>query len=265
MILSSVRLKNIPEEQSTSFPWTLGLIQNFAEIEFQKNITFFVGENGSGKSTVLEGIAAASRVPIAGSLSIEEDESLAAALSLSRNLILSYHLKVNHGLFVRAEDFIGFARSIKNQIKELNLEIEEMKSGYKGGDIKLMIGPIEGEKQSLLAKYTADLEAMSHGEGFLHFFKNRLTTKGLYLIDEPEAALSPQRQLALIHLIRQNVLITDSQFIIATHSPLIMAMPESEVMYFANNTIQRVNYKETEHYQLSKGFMDDPELYLSRL
>ncbi len=265
MILSSFRLRNFPEDKKDQFPFTLPLIQNLEEIEFTKNISFFVGENGSGKSTILEAIAAYCEVPLAGSFRLEDDESLAAANELANYLRLSYHEKTRHGFFVRAEDFIGYARSLKNQIKELDKEIEEVKENFTGGDINLTLGAIEGEKNSLIDRYSADMEAMSHGEGFLKFFTSRITAKGLYLIDEPEAALSPTRQLSLLSLIIEKVKKTGSHFIIATHSPIIMSIPDSEVLYFQDGTIKKIDYKETEHYQLTKNILDDPSSIMNIL
>ena len=250
MILSSVRLRNFPEDQQDQFPWTLPLIKNLEQVEFSSLITFLVGDNGSGKSTLLEGIAAASSVPIAGSKRLEDDASLAAADSLANYMSLRYKDKSYHGFFVRAEDFIGFARKMKDEITALDKEMEELKEGWTGGDMKLALGPIEGEKQSLIKRYTKDLEAMSHGEGFLQFFKSRITGRGLYLIDEPEPALSPQNQLVLLSIIIEKAQKTGSQFIIATHSPIIMACPGSSVLSFSENLIEEVDYRDTDHYNI---------------
>lgn len=265
MILKSVRLRNLPENKIADYPWSLPLIKNFSLINFNKNISFFVGENGSGKSTVLEAIAAATQVPIAGSERIENDSSLSGALDLSDYLSLKYEDRVSHGLFIRAEDFIGFARKIKKEIAALDNEIEETKANWKGGDIKLAIGAMDGEKNQLISRYSEDLEAMSHGEGFLKFFNARITGRGLYLIDEPEAALSPSRQIGLIALILQKVKELDAQFIIATHSPLIMAIPNSEVLYFNGGEILSTNYKETEHYRLTMQILSNPESFFAEL
>lgn len=265
MILSTLRLKNFPEEEQDTFPWSLPLIKNLETLTFEKNISFFVGENGSGKSTILEAIAAYTEVPLAGSLRLEEDESLAASNRLADYLSIRYAEKTRHGFFIRAEDFIGFSRNIKNQIKELDDEIEEVKANFTGGDIKLTIGTLEGEKNNYIKRYSKDLEAMSHGEGFLKFFTSRITAKGLYLIDEPEAALSPTRQLSLLSLILEKVKTTGSHFIIATHSPIIMSVPNSEVFHFQEGLITKIDYKETEHYQLTKMILDTPEQIMKEL
>jgi len=214
MILSKLRLRNYPEDEADKFPWTLPIVKDLEELQFEKNISFFVGENGSGKSTILEAIAAYTEVPLAGSLRLEDDESLAASNRLADYLSLRFAEKTHHGFFVRAEDFIGFSRHIKQQIRELDKEIE-----------------IKGERANFIKRYSKDLEAMSHGEGFMKFFTSRITGKGLYLIDEPEAALSPTRQLSLLALILEKVKTTGAHFIIATHSPIIMSVPDSEVFY----------------------------------
>ncbi len=265
MILSTLRIRNYPEDKQDQFPWTLPLIKNLEELSFEKNISFFVGENGSGKSTLLEAIAAYTEVPLAGSYRLEDDESLAAANALADFLSLRFAEKTHHGFFVRAEDFIGFSRNIKNEIKELEKEIEEAKANFQGGDMKLLLGPMEGEKNNFIRRYTKDLEAMSHGEGFMKFFTSRITGKGLYLIDEPEAALSPTRQLSLLSLIIEKVKKTGSHFIIATHSPIIMSVPDSEVFYFQEGQISKVDYKETEHYMLTKSILDNPERVMGEL
>lgn len=265
MILSTVRLRNSPEEEQENYPWNLPLIKNLETLEFEKNISFFVGENGSGKSTILEAIAAYTEVPLAGSHRLEDDESLAGANRLADYLSIRYAEKTHHGFFVRAEDFIGFARNIKKEIKALDQEIKEVKETFTGGDIKLAIGTIEGEKNSLIKRYSNDLEAMSHGEGFLKFFTSRITAKGLYLIDEPEAALSPSRQLSLLSLIIEKVKTTNSHFIIATHSPIIMSIPNSEVFYFEEGQISKVDYKTTTHYQLTKMILENPESVMREL
>lgn len=265
MIISNLRIRNYPEEGIDDFPWTLPLIQNFEEITFEKNISFFVGQNGSGKSTILEAMAAYTEVPLAGSYRLEDDKSLAAANELANYLYMKFVDKTRHGFFVRAEDFIGFARNIKKEIAALQKEIDEVKETFSGGDIKLTIGAIEGEMNQLINRYSNDLEAMSHGEGFLKFFTSRITAKGLYLIDEPEAALSPSRQLSLLSLIKEKVERTGSHFVIATHSPIIMSIPESEVFYFDDGKISKIDYKDTEHYQLTKAIIENPNQVMNEL
>jgi predicted ATPase len=263
MILDGIGLRNLPD--SEDFPFNLPLIKNLENIHFSKPISFFVGENGAGKSTLLEGIAAHLNLPTAGSQAIDEDPSLESARYLSKYLSLKMQQRSTHGFFSRAEDFIGFVKYIKSQIEGLSQEIKEIEETMVGGDIQLATKYIKAERQELIDRYTENLDAMSHGEGFLKFFVSRITGKGLYLIDEPEAALSPQRQLSLISLIKKKVDDTGSQFIIATHSPIIMAIPEAEIFYFEAGKISLKPYYETEHFTLCKSFITSPELYLKDL
>ena len=263
MIINSVSLRNLPETEE--FPFTLPLIKNFEPIIFNNNITFFVGENGAGKSTILEALAYKLNIPVAGTASSDLDPAFESARKLGKFLSLQQTSKSTSGFFLRAEDFIGFVKNINTQIAELNAELENIKNTWTGGDITFAFGAVEGEKKALIARYGEDLDALSHGEGFLKFFISRITGKGVYLIDEPEAALSPQRQLSLISLIRQKVKEVDAQFIIATHSPIIMAITEAEILHFKDGKIAPKAYKETEHYQLTKQFLDNPELFLREL
>lgn len=263
-LLQSVSLRNFPEEDNR-YPFNLPLVKNFEGINFNSNITFFVGENGAGKSTILEGIAANLNLPTAGSLSIEFDPMLEPARRFGNMLWLRQTSKTHRGFFTRAEDFIGFVRSIQRQIAELNAEIEEVKHTWTGGDITLALGAIKGERDALIQRYGEDLDAMSHGEGFLKFFLSRITGKGIYLIDEPESALSPQRQLSLIALIRQKAKDEDAQFIIATHSPIILSIPEAKIFHFGNGKVEPIAYKDTEHYKLTKDFLGNPEAFLRGL
>lgn len=262
MLLKKFYLRNIPETQD--FPFNLDIIKNFEEISFISNVTFFVGENGSGKSTILEGLAAYLGLPVAGSQSINDDPMLASARYLAKYLSVVKSGNIS-GFISRAEDFIGFVKSIQKQITDLDNEIKEIQESWTGGDISLALGAVQGERKALVSRYGENLDAMSHGEGFLKFFLSRITGRGLYLIDEPEAALSPQRQLSLISLIMRKVKENGSQFIIATHSPIVMSIPNADILEFKEGKISKVTYTETEHYQLTRSFLENPEVYLREL
>ncbi len=263
MILQSFGLRNLPETEE--FPFNLELVKNLPYISLKKPVTFFVGENGSGKSTLLEAIAYASGVPTAGGISISDDPLMEPARALGKMLSLRYVEKSTRGFFARAEDFIGFVKNILRSIAELDAEIKDIKETWTGGDINLALSPLLSERKEITDRYTENLDAMSHGEGFLKFFNTRITGKGLYLIDEPEAALSPARQLSLISLIRQKIKEVDSQFIIATHSPIILSIPEAQILQFKDGAITEVKYTETENFQLTRQFLENPDVYLKEL
>ena len=132
-----------------------------------------------------------------------------------------------------------------------------------GTGLKLAVGAVHGQKEALLRKY-GDLTQVSHGEGFLKVLQGRLQPEGIYLIDEPEAALSPQRQLALFSLIKNLAENNACQFFIATHSPILMTLPNATIFQFSE-TLQKVRFDETEHFTIMKNFLNNPESFLRYL
>ncbi|MCA0364072.1 MAG: AAA family ATPase [Bacteroidetes bacterium] len=263
MTIESFGLRNLPD--SEAFPFNLPLIKNLETVKLKNNITFLVGENGAGKSTLLEALAYATNIPVAGGMAIADDPLMQAARELGKMLSVRYTQKSNSGFFSRAEDFIGFVKNIQQKIAGLSQEIQEIEDNWTGGDLNLATKYIKAERQALIDRYGEDLDAMSHGEGFLKFFLGRITGKGLYIMDEPEAALSPQRQLSLISLIMQKVKENDSQFIIASHSPIIMAIPGAQILNIEEGKITEISWRETAHYQITRQFLDNPEVYLREL
>jgi len=263
MILNGFGLRNIPDEKV--FPFTLELVENLPAISLTRPVTFLVGENGSGKSTLLEALAYAARVPTVGGISLEEDPLMEPARRLGKMMSLRFGEKTTAGFFVRAEDFLGFVKNILRSIAELDAEMQEIRDSWTGGDLERALATLKAERQGYTDRYTENFDGMSHGEGFLRFFNQRITGKGLYLIDEPEAALSPARQLSLIKIIMDAVKEKGSQFIIATHSPIIMAMPDAQILHFDSGTITGRHYTETDHYRLTKAFMEAPERYIEAL
>jgi predicted ATPase len=263
-ILSTISLKKLPN--NTEYPFSLDIIQNFDEIKFEKEITFLVGENGSGKSTLLEAIAWAVGVPTIGAEDIDVDYTMENAQKLGECFRLGWKQKTNRGFFSRAEDFFGFSKRLYQSILDLEQDSIEMETTIgKKGDLKKAKGLINAEKQAFENRYGRNLTTVSHGESFMKFFQNRLYQQGIYLLDEPEASLSPQSQLSLILLIQKAVENRKSQFIIATHSPILMAMPNAKILLLENGKIKETNLEDTSHYQITKSFLENPSLFLNHL
>ncbi len=217
-------------------PFCLPLIKNTKNIPFSKRVTFFVGENGAGKSTILEAIAHKIGFgPEGGSKNINFQTSPNVSLGLSDYMKLSWSYKPQDGYFFRAESFFNVANYL---------------DGIAGGNVSY------GGKS---------LHHQSHGESFFSFFNNRLGSSGIYILDEPEAALSPQRQLALLRIIHDLTKDRTAQFIIATHSPILLAYPDATIYSCDNDILTEIGYKDTEHYQITKRFLDSPEFYLQQL
>ena len=238
LFLQAVRLKSAEE---LGYVARIPAIRHLKRLVFPSQVTFFVGENGSGKSTLLEGIAVAMGFnPEGGTLNFSFSTSdthsrLWGALTLERGI----H-RPRDGFFLRAESFFNVAT-----------ELERIQRDDPG-------------KMALDAYGGRSLHSQSHGESFLTLVLERFGGSGLYLLDEPEAALSPQSQLTLLSAIHQLVK-EGSQLIIATHSPILMAYPQAEILVLSDNSITPTPYEETEHYRLTKQFLDHPQQILRQL
>lgn len=240
--LTSVELKRDEVESFDRYPFSLAAVSPLEKLEFHQGVTFFVGENGSGKSTLLEAIAVACGFNAEGGSknfrfgTRESHSELHRFLRVSRG-----HPRPRDGYFFRAESFFNVATEIEKLDKEPGPSPP--------------IGPAYSEHP---------LHEQSHGESFLALMVNRFHGNGLYLLDEPEAALSPKRQLAIMTRIHDLVR-EKSQFIIATHSPILMAYPDAIIYQFSASGIERVSYEDTEHYRVTRDFLANPARMLKIL
>lgn len=245
-LLSAVKV-NFPETTDfKSYPFSLDIIKNLQEIKFPTQVTFFVGENGTGKSTILEAIAYNAGFGIEGgskniNFSTSDQSAYQGTKELAEAFTLSWRYKPRNqnGYFFRSESFFNIA----NYVDELAKADHRAYSSYGG----------------------KSLHAQSHGESFMSFFNNRLGSNGFFILDEPEAALSPQRQLSLLSVMHQICKHPHSQFIIATHSPILLAYPNATIYSCDGKSLKQIEYTETEHYKVTKQFLDNPERYLHYL
>ena len=249
------------------FPFSVPVIRTLDRIAFSTPVTYFVGENGSGKSTLLEGIAAAARLPAVGSADLSGDATLGGQRELAGALRLVWNRRTSRGFFLRAEDFFGFAKRVSAmrveliaRLAELEVEYADRSAWAKG----LAMGPARSSLAELEKRYGIDLDANSHGQSFLTLFRSRFVPGGLYLLDEPEAPLSPQSQLGFM-LMMQDMIAEDAQFIIATHSPILLAYPGATIYSFDSVPAAPVAYDDLEHVVLTRDFLNAPERYLREL
>jgi len=227
-------LKRDKIENVTEYPFSLNALRNFDKLRLHPKVTFFIGENGSGKSTLLEAVAVASGFnPEGGTknfgFSTRDSHSiLDKYIRCSRGV-----KKPKDGYFLRAESFYNVAT-----------EIEAL-------DSEPSFGP------PIINSYGGkSLHEQSHGESFLALLMNRFSGNSLYILDEPEAALSPSRQLSMIARMHELVA-SNCQFLVATHSPILMAYPDADILVLGENGIEKANYEETEHYQVMKSFINN--------
>ena len=218
----------------SSYLWDIPAIETLDELEFRKRVTFFVGENGSGKSTLLEAVAVAYGFnPEGGSINYrfstyDSHSELYSAVRLSKSFY-----RPRYGYFLRAESFYNVAT--------MDEEYGKLPNGV-----------------------SHDLHKMSHGESFLAVAQENFSSDGIYFLDEPEAALSPQRQMSLMITIAKAAAL-GAQFIIVSHSPMILALPDADIISFDNGRLHRCTYDETESCRITKMFVNDRERILRRL
>jgi len=247
------------------FPFTLPIFKQPLTLSFNNPIIIIAGDNGSGKSTLLEAIAYKLNLPTISSTSINTDSTFGPARALYEFVNIGWQNKTHYGMFFRAEDYIGFVRSVDELKNGLGKDIEEMKEYLRGQGLQLAQGALRGQINELESRYNGKLEEKSHGEGFLQILTTRIHGNGIYVLDEPEASLSPMKQLALVSLLMQVSRDTDAQFIIATHSPVVMGVPNSTIYYLGDKGAEILAYEDTEHYQVYKSFLDNRERFLRHL
>lgn len=261
--LQSLRLKR-REGLPDGYPFALPLIQQFDELRFRTPVTFFVGENGSGKSTMLEAITAGINAVTVGGVDVRQDPTLAPARQLGAYLTFTWSKRTHRGFFFRAEDFFNFSARTKALLQELDEAATEFDQKLTGYGRELAQGSVRAQRAALIQKYGEDPDARSHGESLLQVFQARFVPGGLYLLDEPDTALSPQRQLALLALLKE-MAAQEAQFIIATHSPIILAFPGATILVFEGAAIRETAYDALENVTLTRQFLANPEAFLRRL
>lgn len=230
-----VQFKHYPENDSYPFNIpAIRFLQDGKKLSFEKPVTFFVGENGMGKSTLIEAIAVASGFSAEGGSRDHRFDTMDTHSDLYKYITVARSTIPKDGFFLRAESFYNVASYLDH-------------SG------------------SAMARYGGiSLHKQSHGESFMSLVENRFEGNGIYILDEPEAALSPKRLMQL--LVRIDELVKrDSQFIISTHSPILMAYPCADIYQFSENGIEALEFKETEHYKITKMFIDRPEYMMDCL
>ena len=249
------------------FPFTLPAVESIDELAFESPVTFLVGENGSGKSTVLEAIAVGMQCPSIGRSDAQFDDLLIPAKRLAKQLTFKKSKRPQRRMFFRAEDAIGFTLRLRDsmaELKEMEKHFDETLTGE--GRVRAM-GSVRGQRMALQTRYGEDPDNRSHGEWFLHMFNERILENGLYLMDEPETPLSAIHQLSLLSLLKERV--TDGcQFIIATHSPILIALPGADILNFDAYPVEKVasgGWEDVEHVAITKAFLNDPESYLRHL
>jgi predicted ATPase len=241
--LRAVRLVRDSVPGFDSYPFAIPSIRSLEELELDTKLTFLIGENGSGKSTLIEAIAV-----LAGFNAEGGSKNFRFGTRRSESCLHQFmrpvrgHRRPRDGFFLRAESYFNVA----TEIERLDAE--------------------PGSGGSIIDSYGGvSLHEQSHGESFVALATNRFRGHGLYILDEPEAALSPQRQLTLLSILHDLVERRASQLVIATHSPILMAYPSALIYHLGPGGIERIAYEDTEHYRITRDFLSSPERYFKTL
>lgn len=243
-LLGHIKVNFSEDADFNQYPFCLPIIKSLTDIDFTSQVTFFVGENGTGKSTILEATAHNAGFGAEGGsknihFKTSDEKTYTPVQQLADYLTLSWRKKPKDGYFFRAESFYNVA----NYLDTLTREADYAYGQYGG----------------------KSLHQQSHGESFFSFFANRMAAGGFFILDEPEAALSPQRQLSLLVLINELCKHPETQFIIATHSPILLAYPGATIYSCDSEQLTQIEYAETDHYRITKDFLDNPVRYLKHL
>jgi predicted ATPase len=237
-VLKSLKILSDRISDPAAYPFSVPAIAGLSELVFHSRIVFFVGENGSGKSTLLEAIAAHYGFGREGgnrNFNFTTTDSNNSVDPLVRALRLSFDVRTGKGFFLRAESFFNAASYVDS------IEVQ----GAYGGQ---------------------SLHAQSHGETFLNVIQDKCQTNGLFLLDEPEAALSPQRQLAFLVLLHDVLKkYKDAQFIISSHSPVLLGYPSAQILSFDGGRIHEISYEDVSAAQIVRRFVNDRQAFLDKL
>ena len=262
-MIQSIQFNKFPHQD---YPFNIPAFKNLDHLDLSQPITIFVGDNGSGKSTLLKAIAYHNSAINVSSHSISSNyyKDIRALSSVMR---CAYDYKTRKGFFFSGEEFITYIHHLKHMKQTLIDELNRIDEAYKNKSAfarsQARMAPA-GQLAQMNQMYDGDLNTKSHGEGFLTFFKERMHQKGIYLLDEPETPLSAINQYQLV------VMITDlvkngSQVIIATHSPIIMALKNAKIYYFGDENIENIDYEDIESVQFTKHFLNHKDDYINRL
>jgi predicted ATPase len=235
--ITSVELQHEKYPTREHYPFSLPIFHQTRKLEFEKPVTMFVGENGTGKSTLLEALARICGIHIWRLSSDVRMQYNPYENLMHRCLSLEWANGKVPGGFFGSAIFNDFANILEEWAKTDPGQLE-----YFGG-------------KSLLT--------MSHGQSLMSYFRARYKIKGIYFLDEPETALSPKRQIELLELIGENVHAGHAQFVIATHSPILLACKNAKIYSFDHTPVRVLNYEETEHFQVYRDFMADWQKYVS--
>jgi predicted ATPase len=262
--MAFLRSFSIDTERQHPWPFNIPAVKFARQIELNEKVTIFIGDNGCGKSTLLETIACRVGIPLIGGHA-GASASMEAARALQPFLKIDWKRETTKGFFFRAEDFSDFLNAVEKEKMKIGMDLQGLQGKVDNAIIQRLSDSMNYALHETRKQYGSDMQAFSHGEAFLTILQTRILDKGIYLLDEPEAALSPLKQLSLIAFILEVLKNGNTQFILATHSPILMGIPDATIYEIREDGMQSVAYRDSDHYRITKTFLDNPESYLRHL
>lgn len=255
---------NVDAPRANPFPFDVSAVKFAKNIDLDAPVIFFVGDNGTGKSTLIETLAYRLQLPHMDGSGYHK-ESFNASKILLPFLQVDYAIERTVGFFFRAEDFGDYLNSVDRSDAKLRSQLQDLEGEVPKHIIQEMKDNANEQLYHMRKNYGQELQSFSHGEAYMKIIQEKIRNRGIYILDEPEAALSPARQLSLISFIKEHLKTNMSQFIIATHSPILMSYPEALIYEITPESMKKTALEDTEHYIITKSFLNNPEMYFRHL
>lgn len=243
------------------FPFDVPAIKFAKNIDVSNNITFIIGENGSGKSTLLETLACRLHLPHMDGYGYRK-KCFDSAKIILPFLELEWHIERSTGFFFRAEDFGDYLNSVQRNDDTIHSQLSDLEGNIPEHIINQMKDSANQQLHRVRKNFGQELDSFSHGEAYLHVMHQMVNQRGVYLLDEPEASLSPAKQLAFLYFLQEHLSHFNSQFIIATHSPMLMAYPNANIYEVTSNGMHLTPLEQTDHFTVTKSFLNNPLAFL---
>lgn len=252
---------HINPNRSHPFPFDVPAIKFAKNINVSNQITFIIGENGSGKSTLLETLACRLHLPHMDGYGYGK-KCFDSAKCILPFLELEWLIERSTGFFFRAEDFGDYLNSIQRNDDTIHKQLVDLEGNIPDAVLKQMKDSANQQLHRVRKDFGQELDSFSHGEAYLHVMNQMVNQRGIYLLDEPEASLSPSKQLAFLYFLQEHLQHHHSQFIIATHSPILMAYPSATIYEITDNAMKETPLEQTDHYSITKSFLNNPSAFL---